>query len=108
MPFIEGQMLRPEEHDAYFLPSISDVTASLYEHVAQALDQSLAVGAHGLPLIGTGDWNDGMNRVGEAGRGESVWLGWFLYATLDRLCARRAGARRQGAQNQVARARGGI
>ncbi len=82
VPFIEGQMLRPEDHDAYFLPSISDVSAPLYEHVALALDQSLAVGKHGLPLIGTGDWNDGMNRVGEAGRGESVWLGWFLYATL--------------------------
>jgi cyclic beta-1,2-glucan synthetase len=47
-----------------------------------ALDRSLEVGAHGLPLIGTGDWNDGMNRVGEAGKGESVWLGWFLYGTL--------------------------
>src|SRR6185503_6839694 len=51
-------------------------------HCARALDQSLAVGKHGLPLIGTGDWNDGMNRVGEAGKGESVWLGWFLHATL--------------------------
>ena len=56
--------------------------ATLFEHCARALDQSLAVGAHGLPLIGTGDWNDGMNRVGERGKGESVWLGWFLHATL--------------------------
>ena len=62
---------------------ISDETASLFEHCALALDQSLAIGRHGLPLIGTGDWNDGMNRVGEAGQGESVWLGWFLYATLN-------------------------
>ena len=54
----------------------------LFEHCARGLDQSLGVGAHGLPLIGTGDWNDGMNRVGEHGKGESVWLGWFLHATL--------------------------
>jgi cyclic beta-1,2-glucan synthetase len=54
----------------------------VYEHAARALDRSLAVGPHGLPLIGTGDWNDGMNRIGEGGRGESVWLGWFLGATL--------------------------
>jgi cyclic beta-1,2-glucan synthetase len=54
----------------------------LYDHCALALDCSLAVGSHGLPLIGTGDWNDGMNRVGEGGKGESVWLGWFLHTTL--------------------------
>jgi cyclic beta-1,2-glucan glucanotransferase len=83
VPFIEGQALRPGEHDSFFQPSIADESAPLYEHCARALDHSLAVGAHGLPLIGTGDWNDGMNRVGEAGRGESTWLGWFLYATLD-------------------------
>jgi len=53
-------------------------SASLYEHCCRALDRSLAVGVHGLPLMGTGDWNDGMNRVGIEGRGESVWLGWFL------------------------------
>ena len=82
VPFIEGQTLRPGEHDAFFQPTVADETPSLFEHCARALDQSLAVGAHGLPLIGTGDWNDGMNRVGELGRGESVWLGWFLYATL--------------------------
>jgi len=82
VPFLEGQALQPDEPDAYFLPVTSDESASLYEHCARALEQSLAVGAHGLPLIGTGDWNDGMNRVGEMGRGESVWLGWFLHATL--------------------------
>jgi cyclic beta-1,2-glucan synthetase len=82
VPFIEGQALGPGEHDAYFQPSVADEAPSLFEHCARALDQSLAVGPHGLPLIGTGDWNDGMNRVGEQGRGESVWLGWFLYATL--------------------------
>ena len=81
--FLEGQALRPGEADAYFQPSSSDVTASFFEHCARALDQSLTVGKHGLPLMGTGDWNDGLNRVGEQGRGESVWLGWFLCATLQ-------------------------
>jgi cyclic beta-1,2-glucan synthetase len=80
--FLEGQALRAGEHDAYFQPMIADQSATLFEHCALALDQSLALGEHGLPLIGTGDWNDGMNRVGEMGKGESVWLGWFLYATL--------------------------
>ena len=82
VPFIDGQALRREETDAFFQPSIADQSATLYEHCAFALDCSLAVGEHGLPLMGTGDWNDGMNRVGQLGRGESVWLGWFLYATL--------------------------
>ncbi len=82
VPFLEGQMLRSGEHDAYFQPIIADEAATLFEHCARGLDQSLGVGKHGLPLIGTGDWNDGMNRVGEMGKGESVWLGWFLYATL--------------------------
>ena len=84
VPFLEGQSLRPEEHDAYFPPVTSDDSASLFEHCARALDQSLQVGVHGLPLMGTGDWNDGFNRVGELGRGESVWLGWFVHATLLR------------------------
>jgi cyclic beta-1,2-glucan synthetase len=82
VPFLEGQALQPGEQDAYFQPGISDETAPLFEHCARALQQSLTVGEHGLPLFGTGDWNDGMNRVGELGRGESVWLGWFLHATL--------------------------
>jgi cyclic beta-1,2-glucan synthetase len=82
VPFLEGHALRQGEQDAYFQPAISDDTAPLFEHCARALEQSLSVGEHGLPLFGTGDWNDGMNRVGELGRGESVWLGWFLHATL--------------------------
>ena len=82
VPFIEGQVLRSGEHDAYFQPMIADETAALFEHCARGLDQSLGVGKHGMPLIGGGDWNDGMNRVGEMGKGESVWLGWFLHATL--------------------------
>jgi cyclic beta-1,2-glucan synthetase len=82
VPFLEGQMLEAGEHDSFFHPTVSDQTASLFEHCARALDQSLALGRHGLPLIGTGDWNDGMNRVGEKGEGESVWLGWFLHVAL--------------------------
>ncbi len=80
--FLEGQALRPGEDDSYFQPAVADETASLFEHCARALDQSLGVGEHGLPSIGTGDWNDGLNWVGELGKGESVWLGWFLHATL--------------------------
>ncbi len=82
IPFLEGQALEPSEHDSFFAPIVSDRTATLFEHCALALDASLALGGHGLPLMGTGDWNDGMNRVGELGAGESVWLGWFLYAAL--------------------------
>ena len=82
IPFLEGRVLLPEEHDAFYMPAVSDETASLFEHCARALDHALQVGEHGLPLFGAGDWNDGMNRVGEKGKGESVWLGWFLHATL--------------------------
>ena len=82
VPFLEGQSLAQGEHDAFFQPTLSEESATLYEHCARALDSSLAHGIHGLPLIGTGDWNDGMNRVGEGGKGESVWLGWFLLTTL--------------------------
>ncbi len=82
VPFLEGAQLAAGDHDAYFQPASSDDSATFFEHCARGLDGSLALGAHGLPLIGTGDWNDGMNRVGEHGSGESVWLGWFLYATL--------------------------
>ncbi|MGZ3280648.1 MAG: GH36-type glycosyl hydrolase domain-containing protein [Phenylobacterium sp.] len=81
-PFLAGPVLEPGEHDRFFQPAVSEETATLYEHCALALDASLAVGLHGLPLIGGGDWNDGMNRVGEGGKGESVWLGWFLHAAL--------------------------
>jgi cyclic beta-1,2-glucan synthetase len=82
VPYLEGPALRPDQTDAYFQPADSGEAASLFDHCAAALDRSLAVGAHGLPLIGSGDWNDGMNRVGHEGRGESVWLGWFLYTVL--------------------------
>ena len=78
VPFIEGAAIPEGAEDAYYAPQASSQSASVYEHAARAIDLSLKVGAHGLPLMGTGDWNDGMNRVGAQGRGESVWLGWFL------------------------------
>jgi cyclic beta-1,2-glucan synthetase len=82
IPFLDGQALQPDETDSFFQPTTSSEVVSLYEHCARALDASLAVGRHGVPLMGSGDWNDGMNRVGEGGAGESVWLGWLLYTTL--------------------------
>ncbi len=78
VPFIDGNEIPEGAEDAYDIPEISHETASVYEHAARTIDRSLRVGVHGLPLMGTGDWNDGMNRVGHEGRGESVWLGWFL------------------------------
>jgi cyclic beta-1,2-glucan synthetase len=82
IPFLEGPPIPPGQDDSYLQPTASAKADTLFEHCARALDRSLSVGAHGLPLIGTGDWNDGMNRVGHEGRGESVWLAWFLHATL--------------------------
>ncbi|RST87292.1 protein ndvB [Aquibium carbonis] len=82
-PFVEGATLKPHEHDAFFRPGISSERVTLREHCIRALDLAVArTGASGLPLMLGGDWNDGMNRVGEAGRGESIWLGWFLLKTL--------------------------
>ncbi|XQZ31804.1 hypothetical protein E2976_05845 (plasmid) [Paracoccus yeei] len=82
--FIAGPALEPGQHDAFLTPERSDEIAPLYEHCARALDLAVArTGPHGLSLILGGDWNDGMNRVGEKGKGESIWLGWFLCATID-------------------------
>ncbi len=81
-PFLTAEPLAPGEDEAYLRPVASGEVADLYEHCCRALDRSLTRGAHGLPLMGTGDWNDGMNRVGREGRGESVWLGFFLYRIL--------------------------
>ncbi len=82
--FIEGAAIPAGAEDAYYTPQHAGRVASLYEHGALAIDRSLATGAHGLPLMGTGDWNDGMNRVGHEGRGESVWLAWFLCSVVER------------------------
>ena len=83
VPFLEQEPLKPEEQEVYMQPSVSEESASVLEHCARAVDRSLVVGQHGLPLMGSGDWNDGMNRVGHLGKGESVWVGWFLYTILE-------------------------
>ena len=85
VPFLRGAPVPPEREDVYETPTVGE-SASLFEHGARAIDhslQTLGAGRHGLPLMGTGDWNDGMNRVGFEGRGESVWLGWFLCRVID-------------------------
>ena len=82
--YIKARPLDASEHEAYLQPEVTEQTGTLYEHACKAIDISLKLGAHGLPLMGGGDWNDGMNRVGEAGFGESVWLGFFLYDNLVR------------------------
>ncbi len=84
IPYIEMRPLAPDEHEIYDQPTRSEVAESLYLHCVRALDRACTTGQHGLPLIGGGDWNDGMNRVGIEGKGESVWLAWFLVATLRR------------------------
>jgi cyclic beta-1,2-glucan synthetase len=82
--FVDGRPVNAEEDSYYDLPGRSDETASLYEHCVRAILKGLRLGEHGLPLIGSGDWNDGMNMVGQHGQGESVWLGFFLYEVLMR------------------------
>ena len=80
--FLEGRAVKPEEEAYYDLPARTEESASLYEHCVRAIERGLNFGVHGLPLIGCGDWNDGMNMVGKEGRGESVWLAFFLYDVL--------------------------
>jgi len=82
--FIEGQHLEENQHEAYIVPNVSSRIGSIYEHCIIALDRALKFGPHGLPLIGCGDWNDGMNEVGIHGKGESIWLGWFLWDVLNK------------------------
>jgi cyclic beta-1,2-glucan synthetase len=83
VPFLEAPPLAADAHEAYSRPNVSSSDATLFEHCVRAIDKGLTTGAHGLPLIGAGDWNDGMNRVGPAGRGESTWLGFFLHTILS-------------------------
>jgi cyclic beta-1,2-glucan synthetase len=82
LPFLESRPVKPEEESYYDLPGRSEDTATLYEHCVRAIKRGLKFGQHGMPLIGCGDWNDGMNRVGHEGRGESVWLAFFLHDVL--------------------------
>ena len=86
VPFLNAEPLRHDEQDRYAEFGTSS-TGSLLDHCRRALERGLTRGRHGLPLMGGGDWNDGMNRVGAEGRGESIWLGWFLYATLSRFAS---------------------
>ncbi len=82
--FLEGRLLNHEEESYYELNHQSNETSSLYEHCVKAVKHGLRFGVHGLPLMGTGDWNDGMDKVGREGKGESVWLAFFLYDVLNR------------------------
>ncbi len=110
VPFLQAPLLAPEAQDAYGQPQVSGERGPLFEHCVRAIDRGLTVGAHGLPLIGSGDWNDGMNRVGREGRGESVWLGFFLHGVLGEfasLCQSRGDrARAERYRKEVSRLEG--
>jgi cyclic beta-1,2-glucan synthetase len=82
IPYLTMRQLNPDEHEIYEMPKLSSESGSIYDHCVRALRRACTKGVHGLPLIGSGDWNDGMNRVGIEGKGESVWLAWFLITTL--------------------------
>ncbi|MFB9867870.1 GH36-type glycosyl hydrolase domain-containing protein [Vreelandella sulfidaeris] len=84
IPFLTGEPLKADEHDRYAQYEVSQASAPLFEHCRRALEHGATEGTRGLPLMGDGDWNDGMNHVGAEGHGESVWLGWFLCATMAR------------------------
>ncbi|WP_242847754.1 GH36-type glycosyl hydrolase domain-containing protein [Fervidicella metallireducens] len=81
--YLEDEPLREGEDERYGIPRISEEKSSVYEHCIRAIERSLKFGEHGIPLMGSGDWNDGMSTVGNKGKGESVWLGWFIYTTLN-------------------------
>ncbi len=106
-PFLQAAPLAAGEDDRYGEYPTGSGNASLYDHCRRALERGTTAGSHGLPLMGSGDWNDGMNRVGAGGRGESVWLGWFLHATLSRfagLCERQGDAAQGAAYREQAAA----
>jgi len=97
VPFLEAPAVPPGEPEAYGIPAISRETGTLFEHGLRAVDRALTAGAHGLPFIGSCDWNDGFNNVGPEGRGESIFVGWFLHAVLGAfapLCEERGEAPR--------------
>ncbi len=106
VPFLSAPRLAEGSDEAYLQPTVAAEQGSLFEHCLRAIDRAITIGAHGLPLIGSGDWNDGMNRVGREGRGESSWLGFFLHGILGdfaTLCA----ARGEGARAKRYRAHRG-
>ncbi|MDR3542889.1 MAG: glucoamylase family protein [Desulfosporosinus sp.] len=103
--FLEDQPLKEDEDERYSIPRISSEQGTVYEHCVRALERGLRFGEHGLPLIGSGDWNDGFSRIGPKGKGESVWLGWFLYLTLTRfalLCDQRQDLERGARYRRIA------
>jgi cyclic beta-1,2-glucan synthetase len=109
VPFLQGPALTPDQDEAYGLPGVSDEDGTLFEHCVRAIDRGLTSGAHGLPLFGSCDWNDGMNLVGHGGRGESTWLGFFVHGVLldfAGLCeARGDAARAERYRSEAARLR---
>jgi cyclic beta-1,2-glucan synthetase len=111
VPFLEAPPLAPDAHESYLHPRVSAETGTLFEHCLRAIEKGLTVGAHGLPLMGSGDWNDGMNRVGREGRGESTWVGFFLHGILLEfapLCETRGDAARAERYRNEARRLGGV
>jgi cyclic beta-1,2-glucan synthetase len=101
-PYLEMRRLEDDEEELYAMPETSELEASVFDHCIHVLNRAATTGRHGLPLIGSGDWNDGMNRVGVAGRGESVWLAWFLATTLRRFAVH-ADARGYGSSAELFR-----
>jgi cyclic beta-1,2-glucan synthetase len=83
VPFLDGPTLEHDQHEMFFTPEVASEHATLFEHCRRAVTRSMTFGPHGLPLIGAGDWNDGMNLVGAGGKGESVWLAWFIADVLQ-------------------------
>jgi cyclic beta-1,2-glucan synthetase len=83
VPFLDGKPLEPDEHEVFNMPTVSKEQATLLDHCRRTIEKGHTSGSHGLPLIGAGDWNDGLNRVGAEGKGESVWLAWFLVHVLN-------------------------
>jgi cellobiose phosphorylase len=112
VPYLRSPVLAPNEEERYELPEVSPTTETLYGHCLRAIDHGLRFGPHGMPLMGTGDWNDGMNKVGVEGIGESVWVGWFLVTLMERfapLCElRKDDHRAQFLRNQAVRLRNTI
>ncbi|HET7295445.1 MAG TPA: glucoamylase family protein, partial [Vicinamibacteria bacterium] len=111
VPFLEAPALGPHAHDAFLQPRVSAEKRSLFDHCLRAIDKGLTAGAHGLPLMGSGDWNDGMNRVGREGRGESTWVGFLLHGVLGEfspLCTARGEAIRAERYRSEARRLGSM
>jgi cellobiose phosphorylase len=103
--FLQAESLEPDEYDRYAVLQISEDKACVYDHCIRALERAMQFGSHGLPLMGCGDWNDGMDKVGIGGKGESVWLGWFLYTVLNRflpICRARGDMDRAGRYAKIA------